>query len=478
MRPVVWIILLAYAALLAPVLTDFRGVMGDEAAYADPALRWCEGKGFTSAAWNQPPDEFWAGNVPFYTMAVAAWVKITDLGSLWGLRFFSLIAYIVGLVFWIAGCHRLGWLRSGAQQAGFLALILGSLYATAPSQYVRPESLGMLLLGFALWGQTLSRSSTRAAAAFISGFVAAWTGLQFVVAFTVFGLVWILLAARKPWKEIFSCAAGGLLGFTVLFAIYHSMGVLGVFLASTFGAGGNRSAQWHGWRDPMLWTGAAVLIVAIFCSYRNSKERAWSAAGLLAGPGLALTLFSLSKFPQYYVMLAVMPLCTAVCAVLPTMSVPWRVAAVAGLAITCVVGFPLAALMNWNAMPGRHHEALRQWTDSVLSDSQKVFADPSAYFAVQSPNRETYTQFVLDALTKGQAEDIDTAVLVPTHGLPYLQNATVLGKLEGEWQCTDFYPATWPPPTRVPRLNFLSRLSYSVPYRFEVWRRKVKVSAL
>lgn len=33
------ILLLVHAALLAPVLTDFRGVMGDEAVYADPALR-------------------------------------------------------------------------------------------------------------------------------------------------------------------------------------------------------------------------------------------------------------------------------------------------------------------------------------------------------------------------------------------------------------------------------------------------------
>ncbi|MFM8457430.1 MAG: hypothetical protein ACKOB0_00570, partial [Chthoniobacterales bacterium] len=86
MRAAVWVILLLYAALLAPVLTDFRGVMGDEAAYADPALRWADGIGFTSGAWWQSPDQLWACNFPLHALMTALWIKITGWSSLWGLR--------------------------------------------------------------------------------------------------------------------------------------------------------------------------------------------------------------------------------------------------------------------------------------------------------------------------------------------------------------------------------------------------------
>ena len=476
MRLSATLLLLVYVALLAPVLTDFRGVMGDEAAYVDPALRWCNGKSFTSTAWNQSPDEFWASNTPLYAMSVATWVKFTGLESLWSLRLFSLLVFAAGLGFWIAGCKRAGWLKSAAQQTGFLVLLLGSLYATAPSQYARPEAVGILLLGLSLYGQTLPSEKVRIMAAFASGFLVSWCGLQFVVALAVFASVWFLFAATKPWKVLASCAAGGALGFAILFAVYHSMGVLDVFFAATFGVKSNRWDQWHGWRDPMLWSASALLLAFALLFRPSPPERQWALAGLLAGPGLAAALFFLNKFPQYYAVLALFPLCTAVCAVFPSMPKEWKPAAFAFLASASLIGFPLAALMNWNVMPGRQHADLQQWMESALAGSKAVFVDPSAYFAARSGVREVYTQFVLEGLSREESEHIDSAVLAPAHGLPYLRKEEVLKKLGGEWQCTAVYPVTWPPHTRAPQIDFLSRLSYAAPYRFEIWRRKDQAS--
>jgi len=471
---VTWLALGLYALLLSMVLTDFRAVMGDEAAYADPALRWCEGRGFTSAAWKQSPEEFWASNLPLYPLSLIAWVKVTGEDSLWGLRFFSLLLFVAGLALWIAGSCRAGWLCSSAQQAGFLALVLGSLYATAPSQYIRPEALGMLLLGFAVWGQTLRGERWRLMAAAVTGFAAAWTGLQFVVALGIYGLVWILLAQRKPWRPVAFCVLGGLVGFTLLFGVYAYLGVLGTFSEATFGAGGNRLAQWQGWRDPMLWAASAVLGAGLAAGLWLPQERRWAWAGLLAGPGLTVVLFALSKFPQYYGVLAILPVCTAVVAVFPMLSHSWRALAAVFLGLAAVLGFPLSALMNWNMIPGRRHADLERWMNSVMESSKVAFVDPSAYFAVRSASREIHTQFVLSALVEEDREKIEAVALSPTHRLAYLQPRSVFAQLGGEWESVAAFPPGPPPEPRSQALAFLSRFSYAGPYRFEVWRRLPK----
>jgi hypothetical protein len=221
----------------------------------------------------------------------------------------------------------------------------------------------------------------------------------------------------------------------------------------------------------MLWAASAVLVVVTIARGWPAAEKRLALAGLLAGPGLALALFALGKFPQYYGFLAVLPLATAVCAVVPSMEGRWKAAAVVFLATAAAMGFPLAALMNWNAMPGRHHDDLRRWMDSAMAGREAVFVDPSAYFVARAEGREVYTQFVLDALSAEELQRIDAVLLMPDHGLAYLGKAEVLGKLGGEWRLVGAYPAAGRPSSRVPQLDFLSRLSYSGPYVFELWER-------
>lgn len=465
------LLLLFYVALMLLVLEDFRGVMGDEAAYADPALRWCEGLGFTSAAWWQSPDAFWAANFPLYAVVSAAWVKFTGMSSLWGLRSLSLLLYVAGLAVWMAACRRAEWFKSLAQEVGFLAMILGSLYATAPSQYIRPEAVAPLLLGLGLWGQTLSRESMRDVMAFATGALAAWAGLQFVVTLGVFALVWLAAADTKPWRALIGCILGGVTGFGALVAVYAYFGVLSVFFESTFGHGGNRLAQWHGWRDPMLWAGSAVLAAGLALRVWPSRERRWAAAGLAAGPGLAAVLFLLSKFPQYYGFLAVLPVCTATAAVFPALRKTWRFAAGSILVVAGLVGFPLAALTNWNTMPSRNHEELSRWTGDRLTACKTAYVDPSAYFAARGQGRQIYTQFVLPALSHDERSRIDAVMLIPGHPLGYLQKESVLQLIGGEWELCGTYPENPAGASRFPALEIFRRFSYAGPYQFELWRR-------
>ena len=472
MRRASWILLAVYTAILLPILADFRAVMGDEAAYIDPALRWCDGFGFTSAAWWQSPDQLWACNFPLYAVVAAGWVKVTGLSSLWGLRAMSMLLYVSGVAFWLLGCCRVEWLKSPAQQTGFIALLLGSLYATAPSQYIRPESLGALILGLSLWSQTLPSSRARSIAAFLAGISAALSGLQFAVALSIFGLVWWFGSTVKPWRSLVCCLAGGLAGFGVLAAIYFHFGVLEIFWHSTFGLGSNRVQQWHGWRDPMLWAGGIVLVLAVLHSGIPRRERYWAAAGLAAGPGLAAVLFVLSKYPQYYGFLAALPTCTAVAAVYPCFRGGLRMAAALILIFAWLSGFPLAALMNWNLMPSRQHDSLERWIDHVLGGAPAVFVDPAAYFAARNSRRLVYTHAVVPALTSAERNSIETVVLMPDHPLGHLQRDSVLQLLGGTWKPAGTFPQGDAPSSRWPWLDVLSRMSYAGTGRFEVWRRE------
>ena len=67
---------------------QFRYVMGDEAAYLDPALRPLDGQGWTSTAWGRPAIEFYAGNMALYPLAAAGWMAVfgATLALLAGVR--------------------------------------------------------------------------------------------------------------------------------------------------------------------------------------------------------------------------------------------------------------------------------------------------------------------------------------------------------------------------------------------------------
>jgi hypothetical protein len=460
------VLLFVYAVLLAPVLTDFRSVMGDEAAYADPALRWAQGLGLTSGAWWQRPDQLWACNFPLHALTTALWIKLTGWSSLWGLRAFSLLLYLAGIALWIIGCRRAGWFKSSTQEIGFVALLFGSLYATAPSQYIRPEALGAVVLGFAVWSQTLSVPWTRCLSAFIAGLLAAVSGLQFAVALIVFAFVWFFSTDSRPRWALIWFVIGGLVGLAVVLATSSHFGVLDIFLRSTFGLGSNRAEQWHGWRDPMLWACSAVLLYVAIGRAFSSSQRRWAASGLAAGPGLALALYSLSKYPQYYGFLAVLPACTAVASVFPSLLGFSRTIALLLLVGASAVGFPLSALMNWNLMPARQHSEVERWAQQILGDADVVFADPSAYFAARRAGRVVYTQAVLRALSPAELGNVQKVIVMPDHPHGNLRKETVLERLGGDWVLVGDFPdrETFP---RIPALGFLGKLSYAGSYRFE-----------
>jgi hypothetical protein len=68
-------ILVAFLFLNAVTLTRYPAVGTDEVQFADPAVRFASGLGFTSTAWHgQDSSRFWAGNAPLYSGLLAFWL--------------------------------------------------------------------------------------------------------------------------------------------------------------------------------------------------------------------------------------------------------------------------------------------------------------------------------------------------------------------------------------------------------------------
>ena len=73
----VGLLLAAFLAFNLLTATRYPFVWIDEVMYADPAVNFLLGHGFTSSAWYaQPSGEFWAGNVPLHSALLWVWMKV------------------------------------------------------------------------------------------------------------------------------------------------------------------------------------------------------------------------------------------------------------------------------------------------------------------------------------------------------------------------------------------------------------------
>jgi hypothetical protein len=84
-REWIWLgMLLAIFLLLnCATLSRYPSVWVDEVEFADPAVSYAHGFGFTSTAWfAQDSQQFWAGNVPLYPGLLAGWLSLFGPGMI------------------------------------------------------------------------------------------------------------------------------------------------------------------------------------------------------------------------------------------------------------------------------------------------------------------------------------------------------------------------------------------------------------
>lgn len=462
---------LATGCFLGITVAQFRHPMGDEAAYLDPALRWLEGKGWTSTCWGQPSHEFYAGYVPLYPLAASAWMAVFG-SSLESARHFAVVCFTAAMLLLLDAGRRWGWWPSRGRGLLFVGLVAASLYGLSIAQTARPDAWCLLMLSVTIgiikapWPHAV-----RLAGVFLGGAACALSGLQTAPPLAVLALGWLAVSRGQCWPFVLACAAGGATALAAYAGLLASQGVLDPFLASTIFSRSNRWEAWHGWRDPMLWACAGAL--GLFTLFGPRSHRLAAVLGWGAGLGTGLALFASARFPQYYAHLAILPLAAGVAAAWPPRGhgSPWisRLAAT-GLAGAAVTGFPLVCVMVWNTWDFRDQQPLAEWARTHLRQEDRVYCDPGAFFAVRPVVGEVWSHHAVESQGHAFGPKL-TALVLWGHPVRSIMSPESVKKVVGgSWREVAVYKNPQAR-RRVEALAFLERLSYSPSPRYILMRR-------
>ena len=425
----------------------YPAVWVDEVQFSDPAVRLAGGAGFTSTAWfAQRSDEFFAGNVPLYSLLLSGWVRAFGVSPVAVRSLNYALAALLCLLLCRLALSR-GWL-SQDRSTLLAALILAGHSVMFSFRMGRYDVLSMCLfaLGAWAWAQPSLRRSLPGLVAI--GALLPWAGLQTLPAAVVYcALLWLLLGRGALWRGM-AVGAGAVAGSAALFWLYWSHGVWTAFRASTSGIGliGQSVAQKlaHLPAAYLSDKSAACLIVAACLLAWRGRTRLLTFA-LACAVLLPAALHLAGKFPVYYGWMTYLPLAVAVAAGLeaaPRGRV--RAAAFACAALAVTVGLPArmaAVAIQWR---DRDPRAVEQMIDGArIGPADRVVADFKLYYALERRRVPLYLPTYLDAMTPAERASVTALLLRPEDA------ARATGILGGQW--TPSGPE-WTPAPRANRL--------------------------
>lgn len=455
------LLVILFTATLASLHLQYRTITGDEVPYTDPAIRLVTGKGWTSIAWAPSSETFFVGNFPAYPLLLAAAFSIAhpDLSTA---RLLSHLLFAASFLLLLAAGRRWQWFPNWKWETAWLIVCLFGLYIFPVAQYARPDAWALFLVCLATFLCSLPPSRATGAALLLNGFLAGASGLQLVPVLGILGLVFIGLTRR--WKPVLLVAVGGACGLLGTFAVMAAFSMAAPFWESTFGMGSDRWAQWHGWRDPLLWSASLLLLTAPVFAGKNPLVIRCATWGLLSGIGIAGTLFALGKFPNYYAFFASIPASIAAFVLLSRIPRgPFRAIGILCLSGSAILGFPLVSLMVWNTWEQRDLHRFEEWVWSHIDPGSKVVATPIAYYAALRAGATIRTDFM--CRQTDSVADADRLLLMKDD--PWIRN----WEHSTQWKIVAQYDARGTIPSRLTALDILNRLSFSPQYQLEIWEK-------
>ena len=387
----------------------------DEVQFSDPAVRLAGGEGFTSTAWfAQQSHDFFAGNVPLYSLLLFGWVKVFGVSALAVRSLNYFLAALLCLLLCGFAVSR-GWIGKGR------ATLLGALLLAGHSvmfsfRMGRYDVLAMCLFALAAWAWAQPNRTRSMAALVAIGALLPWAGLQTLPAAVVYCGLLCLILGREALLRSIAVGAGIALGGAALFGLYSSHGVWNAFRASTSGIGligqsvfqklAHLPAAYFGDKSALCLLAAACLLLWL----QRSKLMTFALACAVLLPA---ALHLAGKFPVYYGWMTYLPLAVAVASHLQ--SAPRgkvRSAAMALAMLAILVGLPgrmAAVAVQWQ---GRDPRAMEQWVASAgLGSGESVVADFKTYYALRREGVEIYLPTYLNAMSAAERASVHTLLL-------------------------------------------------------------------
>jgi hypothetical protein len=449
-----WVALILFLFLLVNVLTADRYPFPfyDEVLYADPAVNYVTGHGFTAAMPGKGSSIFYFYNGPAHSALLIPWLKVFGI-SMRSVRSINFVyVAITGLLIWSAA-KRNGLILSGRWRLLLVAMLICNYSIIFSYRCGRYDCLGMLVLAFAFWSFSIESAPLRLTALAIAGAASPWIGLQLLPLEAVLGATLAGFTFWRYWREIFTLAAGIVVGSFGLIQFFISHGVLEYFLqfpvfnhvdldhvlhsqSKGFGfvAGLLHGEFRHSNMLPkdfsLPWVlGAAVLLAVILYRTRSLRLRSPLVYGLTFVPVFGLTLVLLAKFPTYYGWMTFVPLAVCVCASLE-LNFPTGVRrAAVGLCILAgVVGVGLHVLSCVRDWDDRDYSKVQQFVNSNVRPDDWAYVNPQGYYPAKVTSAATFFSNA-KGLLPSQKSRITVCVIEP-------EAVGVLGELGGDWYNT------------------------------------------
>jgi hypothetical protein len=482
-----WVALILFLFLLVNVFTADRYPFPffDEVLYADPAVNYVTGHGFTSAVRVENSPLFYFYNGPAHSALLIPWLKAfgVSMRSVRSINF--LYMAITVLLIWSAA-KRNGLVPSTRWRLLLVSMLICDYSMIFSYRCGRYDCLGMLVVAFAFWSFSMESMPLRLTALIIAGAASPWIGLQLIPLEAVLGGTLLAFTLFRYWREIFAFSIGIVAGGLGLLRFFVSHGVLRYFLgfpvfnhvdldhvlhsqSKGFGfvAGLLQGEFRHSNLLPKdfslpLALSSAVLLAVVLYGSRSLRLRSLLMYGLIFVPLFSLTLILLAKFPTYYGWMTYVPLAICVCGSLD-LDLPANVRRLAvGLCVLAsTVGVGLHVLACARDWKDRDYSKVQQFVTSNVRSDDWVYVDPQGYYPAKLTGATTFFRDPAN-MPSAQKNRFTVCVISP-------DRVWILKELGGAWYSTgqDMIPSRTGLFGSNNRWGFLSLSNY----RLSVYRR-------
>jgi hypothetical protein len=425
-RAVLLALIGAVLALNLLTASRYPAVWVDEVQFADPAVNWVLGNGFTSSVWvKQGAHETFAGNAPLYPLLLSGWLSVTGVSAV-AVRSLNYVLVSLLALLLHALLGRSGLVRSPYLRLGAAALVLTAHGLTFSYRMGRYDVLGMvwIVLAALLWAG--ERTTPRLAGLFAVGLLLAPSGLQLVPGTLLLCTLAVLFRPREDGPRAAALVAGLLGGGLLLRVVLGALGTWEAFRASTGAVGVIGKSVLDKVRDlPHVYTAdkslvlvAAAALVLLAATRRTVLSAPFCSPLLFGLAALAVVPAALqvaAKFPLYYSWMAFLPLLAGVLSTLDAGLAPRsaRTAAVALLLAAAAVGLPLRLAAVASAWDARDPSRLSADLGSRLTPEDVVVTDFKGYYVVKARAKGLFGLPYLGILTPAEKSSVTALVLRP-----------------------------------------------------------------
>jgi hypothetical protein len=455
-----WVALILFFFVLVNVFTadHYSFPFFDEVLFADPAVNYVMGHGFTSAA---PVDKssvgtspvFYFYNGPAHSALLIPWLKVFGI-SVRSVRSINFVYMAITVLLIWSATKRIGLITSTRARLLLVLMLICDYSIIFSYRCGRYDCLGMFVVAFAFFSFTFVSAPPRLAALTIAGIASPWIGLQLLPLEAVLGGALLAFTLFAYWREILAFFIGGAAGGLGLLWFFRSHGVLQYFLrfpvvynvdldkvvhsqSRGFGVFANllQGKFQHSNMLPKDFSlpfvlVSAALLAAVLYSRRTLRLRSLLVYGLTFVPFFGLALILLAKFPTYYGWMTYIPLAICVCGSLDLDLPPSvRRSAVALCVLASVLGVGLHVLAGTRDWKDRDYSKVQQFVTSNVRSDDWVYVDPQAYYPAKLASAATFFGDPQSRIFPAQKSRITVCIIAP-------ERISVLKELGGTWYST------------------------------------------